>query len=297
MKRSYPMRSMTGYGKGLSRDENFEVSVEIKSVNNRFLDFNIRLPKELNYEEMAIRDFIKTKVLRGKVNVFVNVRENPQSENGLFVNWQALKKNFNHLLAIRDTLGIKDDVRLEHLLSFPEVFNPDLEEIAQEKLHPLVFEALGQAMDEFLRMREAEGKNILDDVRKRLQKIGRLTGEIEALAPTNIQEEFDRLYRNVVNLIGEKKLDPNRLEQEIALISDRVDITEELVRMKSHLDLFEKTLQTDGEVGKRLNFILQEMNREANTMNSKTTMLEIAHRVIKIKEEVEKLREQIQNVE
>ncbi len=291
------MRSMTGYGKGLGRDENFEVSVEIKSVNNRFLDFNIRLPKELSHEEMAIRDFIKTKVLRGKVNVFVNVRENPQSENGLFVNWQALKKNFNHLLAIRDTLGIKDEVRLEHLLSFPEVFNPDLEEIAQEKLHPLVFAALGQAMDEFMRMREAEGENILRDVRNRLQKVAQITREIETLAPVNLQNEFDRLYKNVLQLIGEKKLDRDRLEQEIAIISDRVDITEELVRMKSHLDLFEKTLQTDGEVGKRLNFILQEMNREANTMNSKTTMLEIAHRVIKIKEEVEKLREQIQNVE
>ena len=291
------MRSMTGYGKGMSQNENFEVTVEIKSVNNRFLDLNIRLPKELNHEEVGMRDFIKSKILRGKINVFVNIRENPQSESDLFVNWEAIKKNFNHLNAIRQTLGIKEAVRLEHLLSFPEVFNPNLEEIAQEQLHPLIMQALEAALDEFLRMSEREGKNILDDVRGRLQRIGLLTNEIEELAPVNVQDEFDRLYQNTLNLIGEKKIDKTRLEQEIAIISDRVDITEEIVRMKSHLDFFNKTLNTNGEVGKRLNFILQEMNREANTMNSKTTMLEISHRVIKIKEEVEKLREQIQNIE
>ncbi len=288
---------MTGYGKGMSRNDNFEVTVEIKSVNNRFLDINVRLPKELNHEEMAMRDFIKARVLRGKINVFVNIRENPQSESDLFVNWEAIKKNFNHLKAIRETLGIKEEIRLEHLLSFPDVFNPDLEELAEEQLHPLIFAALEQAMNEFLEMSRQEGANILADVNKRLQKVEDLTREIETLAPSNLQEEFDRLYRNTMNLIGEKKLDKTRLEQEIALISDRVDITEEIVRMKSHIDLFKKTLNTGGEVGKRLNFILQEMNREANTMNSKTTLLDISHRVIKIKEEVEKLREQIQNAE
>ena len=291
------MRSMTGYGKGMSRNDNFEVTVEIKSVNNRFLDINVRLPKELNHEEMAMRDFIKARVLRGKINVFVNIRENPQSESDLFVNWEAIKKNFNHLKAIRETLGIKEEIRLEHLLSFPDVFNPDLEELAEEQLHPLIFAALEEAMNEFLEMSRQEGANILADVNKRLQKVEDLTREIETLAPSNLQEEFDRLYRNTMNLIGEKKLDKTRLEQEIALISDRVDITEEIVRMKSHIDLFKKTLNTGGEVGKRLNFILQEMNREANTMNSKTTLLDISHRVIKIKEEVEKLREQIQNAE
>ena len=288
---------MTGYGKGMSRNDNFEVTVEIKSVNNRFLDINVRLPKELNHEEMAMRDFIKARVLRGKINVFVNIRENPQSGSDLFVNWEAIKKNFNHLKAIRETLGIKEEIRLEHLLSFPDVFNPDLEELAEEQLHPLIFAALEEAMNEFLEMSRQEGANILADVNKRLQKVEDLTREIETLAPSNLQEEFDRLYRNTMNLIGEKKLDKTRLEQEIALISDRVDITEEIVRMKSHIDLFKKTLNTGGEVGKRLNFILQEMNREANTMNSKTTLLDISHRVIKIKEEVEKLREQIQNAE
>ena len=213
------------------------------------------------------------------------------------MNWEAIKKNFNHLKAIRETLGIKEEIRLEHLLSFPDVFNPDLEELAEEQLHPLIFAALEEAMNEFLEMSRQEGANILADVNKRLQKVEDLTREIETLAPSNLQEEFDRLYRNTMNLIGEKKLDKTRLEQEIALISDRVDITEEIVRMKSHIDLFKKTLNTGGEVGKRLNFILQEMNREANTMNSKTTLLDISHRVIKIKEEVEKLREQIQNAE
>ncbi len=291
------MRSMTGYGKGIRHNENFEVTVEIKSVNNRFLDLNIRLPRELNHEEMAIRDFVKQRILRGKMNVFVNVRQNPQSEGTLFINWDEVKKNFNQLKSIQSTLGIHDEVRLEHLLNFPEIFNPNLEEVAEEQLHPLIFEALDEALNEFVQMSEREGQNILQDIVRRLERIENLTEEIHTLAPQNLQSEFDRLYRNVMNLIGENKLDQNRLEQEIAVISDRVDITEEVVRLKSHIDLFRKTLDASGEVGKRLNFILQEIHREANTINSKTTLLDISHRVIKIKEEAEKLREQVQNVE
>lgn len=291
------MRSMTGYGKGVVHNENFEVTVEIKSVNNRFLDLTIRLPRELNHEEMPMREYIKKFVLRGKMNVFVNVRQNPQSESGLFINWDEVKKNFNQLKRIQETLQINDHVRLEHLLSFPEIFNPNLAEVAEAQLHPLIFQALEQAMQEFVRMSEREGQNILTDIKQRLERVENLTEEIQARAPENLKSEFDRLYRNVLNMIGEQKIDQARLEQEIAIISDRVDITEEMVRLKSHLDLFKKTLNNNGEIGKRLNFILQEMHREANTINSKTTLLDISHRVIKIKEEVEKLREQIQNIE
>ncbi len=291
------MRSMTGYGKGLSHNENFEVSVEIKSVNNRFFDLNIRLPRELNHEEMAIRDFLKKHVRRGKMNIFVNIRQNPQGESGLFINWDEVKKNFTQLKRIQETLGINEEVHLEHLLAFPEIFNPNLEEVAEKQLHPLIFEALNFAVREFVRMSEGEGHNILNDVTQRLAKVETLTHEIQEKAPQNLKSEFERLYRNVLNMIGEQKLDRSRLEQEIAIISDRVDITEEVVRLKSQLDLFKNTLNSKGEIGKRLNFILQEMHREANTINSKTTMLDISHRVIQIKEEVEKLREQIQNIE
>ncbi len=291
------MRSMTGYGKGISRNENFEVSVELKSVNNRFLDLNVRLPKELSHEENPVRELVKSRIKRGKVSIFIKLKQNPQSESGAFINWEEVQKNYNQLKVIQEKLGLGDSIRLDHLLAFQDIFTPDLETIAEEQIHPLIFEALEKALEEFIRMSEREGRNIFADIEGRVKKIEKLTHEIQELAPQNLKSEFDRLYKNVLNLISEKNLENSRLEQEIAIISDRVDITEECVRLLSHIDLFKITLTSKDEVGKRMNFILQEMHREANTINSKTTMLEISHRIIQVKEEIEKLREQVQNIE
>ncbi len=291
------MRSMTGYGKGMARNDQFEVTIEIKGVNNRFLDLSIRLPKELNAEEVYIREAIKSRVHRGKVLVFVNVEQNPESSEELFIDWPALEKRYQQLLSIRQKLNLKDEVQLEHLLQFSELLAPNLEAVAETQIKPLITEALESALNAFIEMKEQEGRNILNDVQSRLKLVEKLTTEIQNMAPENVKKEFERLHENVRSLMEEQKIDVARLEQEIAILSDRVDITEECVRLSSHIDLFKKTLNNGGDMGKRLNFILQEMHREANTINSKTTMVEIAHRVITVKEEIEKLREQVQNIE
>ncbi len=291
------MRSMTGYGKGMARNDQFEVTIEIKGVNNRFLDLSIRLPKELNAEEVYIREAIKSKVHRGKVLVFVNVEQNPEGSEELFIDWPALEKRYQQLRSIRQKLNLKDEVQLDHLLQFSELLAPNLEAVAETQIKPLITEALESALNAFIEMKEQEGRNILNDVQSRLKLVEKLTTEIQNIAPENVKKEFERLYENVRSLMEEQKIDVARLEQEIAILSDRVDITEECVRLISHIDLFKKTLNNGGDMGKRLNFILQEMHREANTINSKTTMVEIAHRVITVKEEIEKLREQVQNIE
>ncbi len=291
------MRSMTGYGKAVSSNENFNVSVEIKSVNNRFLDISVRLPKELSSEEIFVREFLKNKVLRGKIFVYVNVEQNQQNGGELFIDWPAAEQKVKQLQALRDTFKLKEELKLTHLLMFPDLFSMDLEAVVEEQIRPLILDALEKALDEFLRMREQEGANLLKDLQTRMAKIQKLVEEIKKIAPKNVKIEFERLTRNVKNLIDEQSIDPARLEQEVAILSDRVDITEECVRLKSHIDLFQQTINKEGDIGKRLNFILQEMHREANTINSKTTILEISHKVITIKEEIEKLREQVQNIE
>ncbi|MHB2153033.1 YicC/YloC family endoribonuclease [Caldithrix abyssi] len=291
------MRSMTGYGKAVLSNEYFTVSVEIKGVNNRFLDLSVRLPKELSSEEIQVREFLKNKVIRGKIFVYVNVEQSQQNGSELFVDWQAAEKKVKQLNALRERFKLADELKLTHLLMFPELFAMDLESVVETQIRPLLLGALEKAAQEFIHMREQEGANLLRDMRQRMRKIEELVDEIKEIAPQNVKAEFERLYRNVQSLIEEQNIDRSRMEQELAILSDRVDITEECVRLKSHIGLFNQTVENDGDIGKRLNFILQEMHREANTINSKTTMLEISHKVITIKEEIEKLREQVQNIE
>ncbi|MHB2148994.1 YicC/YloC family endoribonuclease [Calditrichota bacterium LG25] len=291
------MRSMTGYGKAVLSNEYFMVSVEIKGVNNRFLDLSVRLPKELSSEEIQVREFLKNKVIRGKIFVYVNVEQSQQNGSELFVDWQAAEKKVKQLNALRERFKLADELKLTHLLMFPELFVMDLESVVEAQIRPLLLGALEKATQEFVQMREQEGANLLQDMRQRMRKIEELVDEIKEIAPQNVKAEFDRLYRNVQSLIEEQNIDRSRMEQELAILTDRVDITEECVRLKSHIGLFNQTVEKDEEIGKRLNFILQEMHREANTINSKTTMLEVSHKVIAIKEEIEKLREQVQNIE
>lgn len=291
------MRSMTGFGKSKKIDENIELEIEIRSVNSRYLDLSIRLPNTLSAFEMPIRERIKEKVIRGKVTIYANLKKASSVESGALIDHTKLQDNYDQLKVIKDTLNLTDDIKISHLLSMDNLFELNLEKIEKKQIHQLILDSLDQALDSFNKMREDEGEHILKDMCERNNSITKLLGFVEKKSKLNVQKEFDRLFDNVKNLIAQDKIDNERMNMEIALIADRVDITEECVRMHSHLNLFEDTLNQKGETGKKLNFILQEMLREANTMNSKTSDIEISHEVIKIKEEIEKLREQAQNVE
>jgi uncharacterized protein (TIGR00255 family) len=291
------MRSMTGFGNAAITENGRKVTVEIRSVNNKYLDLSIRLPREYAGFEARVRELIRKQVSRGKITVNISMEEILTVDSEIQVDLVNIRKRFKILNQIKNELNFPETITLKHLLSFPDITQSITPEVDEESIWQSVSRATEAAIASFNAMRETEGSNLSRDLVERSQMIASLTQTVEGRGKLNIRQEFDRLYQNVLALIGEQKLDRNRLEQEVAIISDRVDITEECVRMESHLDLLRKTLSSSDDAGKKITFILQEMLREANTMNSKATDIEISHAVIQIKEEIERLREQVQNIE
>ncbi len=291
------MKSMTGYGKGQNGNDLLQLTVEIKSVNSRYQDFNIRVPKELSFLEHPIKQALNRHIHRGNVNVYVNYEESPNASELISVDEQALEKKYNTLKTIREKLNLQDSIKLEHLLEFDDLFTTDFSKLSEEMLIDLLKPALKEALQNHTAMREAEGEQLAEDMRRRIDAVSNVLSKIEANGREDMQKEFDQLFNNVKKLIAEQKIDKDRLQQEVALIAERVDITEEKVRLGSHLQLYRKTMEEQGDIGKKLNFILQEMHREANTINSKTANVNVQHYIINIKEEIEKLREQVQNIE
>lgn len=291
------MRSMTGYGKAQNTFKFIEATIEIKSVNNRYIDIMFKVPSIISHFESQFRDTVKRNVKRGKISVFIDIKETDTENNGISINEKKLMYYYKILTQIKSKLDIKDPVELNHLLQFQDLFEADISDFDEKKFYSVLDNTLQQALKAFNKMREKEGKHLLSDMQKRLKNISQIIKDVEKKAPMNVKNEYQKMLLRVDELLQSQKIDHDRLVQEIALISDKVDITEELTRMQSHLTQFSQALKQDKELGKKLTFILQEMHREANTMNSKTTDMEISHQVIKIKEEIEKIREQAQNLE
>jgi len=290
-------RSMTGFGKAEVKNDRFELSVEARNLNNRFLDMNIRLPKALSAYEFKIKDLIKANVLRGKLNLTVNYKNLALHNGNFMVKAESVKSHLALLEEIINHTGIKGEVTLDHLLSFKELWEPEepIEEDAE--LESELLRVIKIALDNLNEMRDQEAENISGDIIQRLQLIETALLDIETKAKLNPREELKKLYERTQELLAKGEVDKNRFELELALIADRVDVTEECIRLRSHMDLFRTVFKDKPEVGKQLTFILQEMQRESNTIGSKTTDVAISHKVIRIKEEIEKLREQVQNLE
>jgi len=291
------MHSMTGYGKSQQTIDNFEVTVEIKSVNNRYLDIMFKMPVVFSSFEPQLRKIVKGQIKRGKVSIFVDLKEAVKNGTGSSVNDIKLEQRYKTLKAIKEKLNLKGDIELSHLLQFEELFDVDASIIAEDELFKTLKTALEQALDVFNVMRAKEGKHCIDDMSQRLDLIDKIVKDVKQKASATVREEFEKQMQRVNELLENNKIDHDRMEQEIALISDKTDITEELTRFESHIQQFKQTLSRDAELGKKLTFILQEMHREANTINSKTTHVDIAHKIIQVKEEIEKIREQTQNIE
>jgi len=290
------MRSMTGFGKASSQNDLYELTVELRSVNNRYLELAIRLPREFSVFENKIRGIIKSNVLRGKLNVLISLNRSG-SDNTSAMDSDIAQKLYNELSRIAINLKLDGQVSIQDLLQFYNMSDASTIRMEDDTFLGLLEPALEEALAQINSMRDKEGGHLREDVVNRLTIIEDLSNAVAEKAKLNVQETFDKMVQNIQELIDTKKIDMTRLEQEIALISDKVDITEESVRMASHLKLFHQTIEKSGEVGKKLTFILQEMLREANTMNSKSAKVEIQHKVIRMKEEIEKIREQVQNIE
>ncbi|MCL6099964.1 MAG: YicC family protein [Bacteroidetes bacterium] len=288
--------SMTGYGKGSVSKGDLTIETEIKSVNSRYLDLSLRLPKFLLSKEFELREKIKSRIRRGKVYVSVSVRKGEFEERFNEVDPAGIKFVVNLLSEIKKSAKIRQSLALSDLLLFQNMLFKDDSEQASEEF-TLVLQSIDAAIDELNKMRDAEGGELEKDLRKRIRLIDEAVSKVEKGSDESVKQYFDKLKEKAKNLMSELSNNEDRLNMELAILAERSDVTEECVRLRSHMKMFLETLLKPEDAGRRLNFILQEMNREANTINSKTVSSEISHNGISIKEEIEKIREQIQNIE
>ncbi len=287
--------SMTGYGKGSAQNENFTSEAEVKSVNSRFLEISLRLPASLMNREYDIREYIKSKIGRGKLSVFILLKNNGSDNNSLFVNKEKLKNYLSQVKELKKAAKINEKIKLEHLLYNRDIFTaPELE--LSDSEFDLVKKAVDSALAELLKMKKSEGKELGKDLVGRIKLIEEKLTIIENESKLSVNEYFAKLKERVSNLLADLTADKDRVNQELAVIADKADITEESVRLRSHLKFFLESLN-EAEPGRKLNFLCQEMNRESNTISSKSISTLITHSAVLIKEEIEKIREQIQNIE
>jgi uncharacterized protein (TIGR00255 family) len=287
---------MTGYGNGTSVKNEIEIEVEIKSVNSRYLDLSLRLPKFLLNREFEIREIIKKGVRRGKVFLSVSIKKGNIEEKFNEIDPTAVQYALHILKEIKKAAKLKDKISLQDIMLFQNMLYKDEEAQATEEFD-LVADAIDKAIVQLNKMREAEGFELEKDLRKRIALIQDSLISIENRSEHSIKEHFEKLKDRAKQIHNDWAENEPRLNMELALLAERSDVTEECVRLRSHIKMFIESLEKSDDAGRRLNFITQEMNREANTINSKTVSSEISHHGIFIKEELEKIREQIQNIE
>lgn len=290
--------SMTGFGRAEVNKDGITVSTEVRSVNSRYLDLTLRLPRNFSQREKEMKDIVRTYLNRGNLNIIVKVEHDSNDVVPLKVNKAAAKSYYKLLNEIRKSVKLREQVKLAHLLTFSDVLEPVDEEETDETEWELVQESVRQALQSLNAMRVQEGSELAADLEKRVRWMDETLNEIEKLSKERIPEERKILQERVAELIQDKfVIDQNRLELEIALLVDKLDITEECVRYRSHNKFFLEALNKNEAAGRKLNFVVQEMNREANTIGSKSSDATIAHLIVRLKEELEKIREQLQNIE
>lgn len=287
---------MTGCGTGKVVRDAWEVTVELKTVNHRYLDPALRLPRNLAFLESTLRDGIAAGMKRGHVEIFVTVRNTDQGSSRAEVNRELAESYYRAACELAETLGLENDMTVSRLLKMEGVAAVNETETDQETVLTLCGEATAIAVAQVNEMRQREGDHLREDLTFHLNEAEKLRQKILLRAPALAEEYRARLNAKLESMLNES-VDPQRLAQEVAIMADRCAIDEELSRLESHYRQMTKYLQADGEIGKKMDFLIQEMNREANTIGSKASDAEIAQTVVDLKSEIEKLREQIQNVE
>lgn len=290
---------MTGFGRGEAADGHLKATVEIKCVNHRYSDYNFRLPREFGALEEPLRNLMKEEIKRGRADVFLSLEDSPGLARNVTLDANLARRYYELLSGLREELGIPDPIQLEHILRLPDIVSADDSSPDQETVARLAEDACRQALSALVAMRVREGQSIWEDLKARLAKIEDIRTQIEARSGGLVGLWRERLMSRLAELMPSAGLDAGRIEQEVAVYADRSDISEELVRLSSHIKQMDATLDSrDGEsVGRRLDFICQEMLREVNTVGSKALDSEIASGIIAAKEELERIREQLQNIE
>lgn len=290
--------SMTGYGRGEASAEGIRIIAEARTLNNRFFDFSLRSSRSLQNFEGDLRELCRSRIQRGKLNLNLAEIRTAEAPSAAKLDFAAAHKLASELTMLTEALKLHGGVTLEHLLHFPELLVQVEDPEVSGLLLRLSKEATDAALSDLMQMRESEGKALAADMIERVAEIEKALFEIEKIQSDVPSRAFDRLRERIKKLTLPQAYDEYRLEMEMAILADRLDITEECVRLKGHLDAFRRTLRSpEGVAGKRLEFLLQEMHREANTIGSKTSSVEISHLGVRMREEIERLREQVQNIE
>lgn len=292
------IKSMTGFGRCEVQDESRKFTVEMKSVNHRYLDANIRMPKKLNFFETAIRSLLKQSVQRGKVDIFITYEDLSEQQVSLKYNEVLAAEYLSYFEKMQEKFSLENDIRVSTLSRYPEVLTMEEQAVDEEKLWKGLKKALDGAIRQFVETRTSEGEHLREDLIEKLDNMLKLVGCIEERPPQIIAEYRDKLETKVKELLADTQIEDSRIAAEVVIFADKICTDEEVVRLKSHIVHMKETLVSDDSgIGRKLDFIAQEMNREANTILSKANDLEISNIGIELKTEIEKVREQIQNIE
>lgn len=291
------IKSMTGFGQGEAADAGYAVQVEIKSVNHRYLDLFFRIPKQYSQLEETLRTVITGRLARGRVEVTLSVEEFGDQERIVQINNALLKGYLQALRTIQSELGSEDKIQLSDILVLPGLLEVDEPPLDWDNLQQLVAQAANAALDGLEAMREAEGRRLCADLEEKLLQVEKLRADVAGIAPQVVVDYRKRLRERLGELLDGTTLTEERFLGEVAIFADRCSIDEELVRLASHIQEFKETLKSHASVGRKLDFLIQEMNREVNTIGSKANNVHIAASVVGMKSELEKIREQVQNIE
>lgn len=291
------IKSMTGFGRCEIQEAERRIVVEMKSVNHRYLDVNMKMPKKLNFFEAAIRNELKKYIQRGKVDIFITYEDYTESNVCVKYNKDLAAEYLTYLNQMAEEFSLDNDIRVSTLSRYPEILTMEEQTIDEEALWNLLNKAIQGAAEGFVETRIKEGENLKEDLCGKLEGMLKLVDFITERSPQIIAEYKQKLFDKVHELLEDTKVDENRLLMEVTIFADKVCVDEELVRLRSHIEATKDALLQGGSVGRKLDFIAQEMNREANTILSKANDLEISNCAIELKTEIEKVREQIQNIE
>lgn len=291
------VRSMTGFGRAKSQIDGLDITVEIKSVNHRYFEFSCRIPRAYSFLEEKIKSRLSESISRGKVEVSVLIDDNTENATVVEINREYTDAYLKALRNLSKEYRIKNDVKISSLVGNSDIFRVKRQVLDDEIVTDAVFQVLEEALQNFIDMRTVEGERLLKDVTDRAKYILEKVSFIEERSPETVENYRNRIEQKIKELLGDTTVDEQRILTEVAIFADKVAVAEETVRLRSHIKQFESLMSSDDAVGRKLDFIVQEMNRETNTIGSKAQDIEIAHTVVDIKSEIEKIREQIQNME
>mgnify|MGYP000014253105 CR=1 FL=1 len=289
--------SMTGYGRAETVRDDISVTVELRSVNHRYFEFSSRVPRGFNFLEDKLKSFCQQRISRGKVDLFLTVNMTEGDDVEIEINHALASGYVNAVGELSERYGLKNDLSAVTLSRFPELFTVKKKALDEDYVWSVVEETVAAAVDGFAKMRAVEGKKLYDDVAGRVEFILEKVAFVEQRSPQTVAAYREKLENRIKELLGDASVDEARLLTETAIFADKIAVAEETVRLRSHIKQLTDLMNSNDAVGRKLDFIVQEMNREANTIGSKAQDIEIAHTVVDIKAEIEKIREQIQNIE